>query len=203
MKKRIIDKLANFIIKHKECNEKDIRIYRYGIETLYNLATKTIVILILTFFAKSIKECLLIILFYTMLRIFAYGLHASGSLGCWLTTIPVYVGGSLLIKYITIPKYIVMIIWVIYILFVSLWAPADTKKRPLIRAERRKKLKIEALGMSIVFLMIIYFVKNNLIVTTMGFCMILEGICICPLTYYLTGNKFNNYIYYLQEHGLN
>ena len=102
MKLKIVNSLTSFISKHKKCSEKDLKIYRYGLEALYNLTTKTAVILLMTFFIGSIKECLLFILFYTFLRLFSYGLHASGSLMCWLTTIPVYVGGSLIIKYCSI-----------------------------------------------------------------------------------------------------
>jgi accessory gene regulator B len=196
MKKKIIDKLTNFIIKHKKCSDTDIKIYRYGLEALYNLTTKTIVIIIISVFLKTTKECLLLILFYTFLRLFAFGLHANGSLACWFTTIPIYIGGSLFIKYITILKYIVLSIWLIYLIFVILWAPADTKKRPLIREKQRKKLKIESIIICIIYLLLIVFVKNTLIINAIGFCMALEAICICPLTYKITGNRFNNYLYY-------
>lgn len=203
MKKIIINKLTDFIIHNKKCDDKDIKIYRYGLEALYNLVTKTIVILIITHFTKSTKECLLFILFYTFLRIFSYGLHASSSLTCWITTLPIYVGGSLLIKYLTAPKNVVIALWIIYILFVILWAPADTKKRPLIREKRRKLLKIESLIITIIYLLLIIFIKNKEILNAIFFSMILEGICICPLTYKITNSPFNNYITYLEEHGLN
>ena len=203
MKKIIIDKLITFITNNKQCTEKDIKIYRYGLETLYNLMTKTIVLLIITFFIKTIKQCLLIIMFYTLLRLFAYGIHANTSLGCWLTTLPIYIIGSLFIKYISVTKNIIWIMWVIYTLFVVLWAPADTKKRPLIHAKRRKRLKIEALIMCVVFYVFIWKISNPQAITAIGFSMLLESISICPLTYYLSGNRFNNYIYYNREHGLN
>ena len=196
MKKRIVDKLTNFITKHKKCTEKDIKIYRYGLEALYNLATKTFVILVISYFLSTMKQCLLLILFYTSLRIFAYGLHANGSIGCWLTTIPVYIGGSLITKYYVIPKYFVFIIWSIYIIFVILWAPADTKKRPLIRAERRKKLKIESLIICLIHFIILLITNKTIIINCLAYTLALEAICICPLTYKITNNTFNNYLYY-------
>ena len=203
MKKIIIDKLTTIITNNKKCSKKDIVTYKYGLETLYNLITKTIVIIIVTAFTKTLKECLLLIIIYSSLRMFAYGLHASGSLTCWITTLPIYIGGSFLVKYISLPKYIFYIIWLIYFFFIFLWAPADTKKRPLIREERRKKLKRNSIIVCLIYLVIIILTKYSLITNVIGFCMLLESICICPLSYYITGNKFNNYIYYLQEHGLN
>ena len=203
MKNKIVDKLTNFITNNKKCSQTDIKIYRYGLEALYNLATKTIVVLILTTILGCVKECLLFILFYTFLRLFAYGLHASNSILCWLTTIPVYIGGSLIIKYLIIPKYLIALIWLIYTIFVLLWAPADTKKRPLIRVARRRKLKIESLIVCGIYYLLILFINNKSILNAITISMFLEAICICPLTYYVTHNRFNNYIYYKQEHGLN
>ena len=203
MKNKVVDKLTNFIIKNKKCNDTQIKIYRYGLEALYNLLTKTVVILIITSILGCLKECLLFILFYTLLRLFAYGLHASNSILCWLTTIPIYIGGSLIIKYLYIPKFIIAIIWSIYTLFVLLWAPADTKKRPLIRVQRRRSLKIKSLTISFIYYFLILYISNQNILNSIFLAMSLEAICICPLTYYITHNRFNNYIYYKEEHGLN
>ena len=203
MKKKIIDKLTNYICKYKESSDLDIKKYRYGLETIYNLITKSIVFLTITLFTRSFKECLLIIIFYTFLRLFAYGMHASTSLGCWLTTLPTYVGGSLFVKYMSLNKITIYIIWIIYLIFAFLWAPADTKKRPLIHADRRKKLKIESLIICLIYGLLIVFLNNQKILNAIGFCLTLQAICICPLTYFITGNRFNNYIYYNKEHGLN
>ena len=196
MKKEIIDKLTNFIINNKSCSEKDIKVYKYGLEALYNLLTKTVVILLLSILLGTIKECIILIFVYTSLRIFSYGLHASSSIGCWLTTIPIYIGGSLFIKFAIIPKHILAISWAIYSIFVVLWAPADTKKRPLIRSERRKKLKIESLIVCFIYYLIITYSNNQILLNTILFAFSLQSICICPLTYKITNNQFNNYLYY-------
>lgn len=203
MKKKIIDKLTNFIIQNKKCSDKDIKIYRYGLEGLYNQVTKTIVLLIITLFLKTYKEYFLLILFYTLLRLFAYGIHANTSIGCWLTSIPIYLGGSFFIKYAICSKELVTIVWLIYLLVVILWAPADTKKRPLIRRKRRIILKIESLIIAFIYGLLICYISNNKILNVILFSTALEAICICPITYYLTGNRFNNYIYYNKTHGLN
>ncbi len=203
MRNLFVNKLTNFIVKNKNCTKKDIIVYRYGLEALYSLLTKTVVFLTITFFTKSMKECLLVVIFYMFLRLFAYGIHANSSIGCWLTTLPIYVGGSLFVKYVTFNPLTLIISWLIYLLFVILWAPADTKKRPLIHKRKRIELKIKSIIVAVIYGLIFVFIKNNPIHSAIGFCLILEAICICPLTYYITGNRFNNYIYYNQEHGLN
>ena len=84
-----------------------------------------------------------------------------------------------------------------------MWAPADTKKRPLIREKRRRILKTESIIICLIYLLLIIFINSRLIINAIFFSMILEGICICPLTYKITKNPFNNYNNYLKEHGLN
>ena len=203
MKKKVVDYLTNFIIRNKKCSEKDILVYRYGLEALYNQVTKTVVILIITIILKTYIEYFLLIVFYTFLRLFAFGIHANTSWGCWLTSGPIYIGGSYFIKYANYPKHIILIALTIFIIFAILWAPADTKKRPLIRKEQRKKLKIKSILVGIIYGILVFIVTNNKILNSICFSLVLESICICPLTYYITGNTFNNYITYNKEHGLN
>ena len=99
MKMKVIDYFTNLIIKHKECNEVEIKTIRYGLETIYILVTKMIVILITVIFLKSVKEFLLLLISYSLIRKYSFGLHASKSWICWCTTLPIYIGGSLIIKY--------------------------------------------------------------------------------------------------------
>ena len=199
MKKKVLDKLTNFIKNNKECSEKDLKIYRYGLETIYNMITKTIVVLLITYFLGTIKQCFLLILFYTSVRLFSYGLHASSSLGCWLTTIPIYISGSYFIKLCSVNKYYIFAALLIYTIFAILWAPADTKKKPIIRRERRIKLKVLSIIVCISHAFIIYYASNQYILNAILFSLVLQSICICPLTYKITNNRFNNYLYYQKK----
>lgn len=203
MKKLIINKFVNIIENNKVCSEKDKKIYRYGMECLYNLFTKTFVILLISLLIKTTKEYLLLIIFYSFLRSFAFGIHASNSKNCWISTLTIYIGGSLLIKYLTIPKYIIIIAWMICTIFFILWAPADTPKRPILKVSKRRNLKIKALIMIFIYYFLICFCNNQAILNAIFLSMILEGGCICPLIYKITKTPFNNFIYYKANNGLN
>lgn len=201
MKHLVINKLLNIIINNKECSEKNIKIYKYGLEGLYNLITKTIVVLIITLLLNSAKEFGLILLFYALLRTFGFGIHSESSLGCWISTLSIYVFGSILIKEIFIIKEISIIIWLIAFLSFILWAPADTPKRPLIREKQRKKQKLKVCLISLFYLILIIFVKNNIVINAITYALLIEMICVNPLTYKIFGIRFNNYKYY--KKGLN
>lgn len=196
MKKKVVNKLLNIITNNKECSEKDIKVYSYGLEGLYNLFTKTFVILIITLLLNTAKEFGLILLFYALLRTYSFGIHADSSLMCWISTLTIYVFGSLLVKEIIIVKEVALIIWTFAFISFLLWAPADTPKRPLIREKQRKKLKVKVCIITVIYLLLILFINSNTLINAISFSLLVQMICVNPITYKLTNTQFNNYKYY-------
>lgn len=196
MKKKIVNKLLTIITNNKECSEKDIKVYSYGLEGLYNLFTKTFVILIITLLLNTAKEFGLILLFYALLRTYSFGIHADSSLACWISTLTIYIFGSLLVKEIIIVKEVALIIWTFAFISFVLWAPADTPKRPLIREKQRKKLKVKVCIITVIYLLLILFINSNTLINAISFSLLVQMICVNPITYKLTNTQFNNYKYY-------
>ena len=120
---------------------------------------------------------------------------------CWATTLTIYVLGSLLVKEIILVKEFVLIIWTFAFISFLLWAPADTPKRPLIRKNQRIKQKIKVCIISLLYLLLIIFINNNTVINAISYALLIEMICVNPITYKLTKTRFNNYKYY--KKGLN
>lgn len=201
MKKKIINMFLKLIKGHKTCSESDLRIYHYGLEALYNLTTKMTVTLLICIFLNVKHEFFLLLLSYAFLRTFGYGIHAETSLKCWITTLSIYVGGSIIISIILVPKTISLIIWSISLISFLFWAPADTPKRPLIRIEKRIKLKKRICIVMICYFILLLYINNTLIINALTLGILIELICINPLTYKLLNVQFNSYKYY--KKGLN
>lgn len=196
MKDKIINKELKFIEKYKKCSEKDKIIYKYGLETLYITITKILIVLIISIALKTTKEYILLLLSYSLLRMYGFGLHAKTSLGCWISTILIYIFGSLLIKHIYINSTIQLIISIISTLSILIWAPADTPKRPIIIAKNRKKLKIKSTIVSTTLMIIQFNITSTTIKNAIMLAQILEVICINPISYKITSTRYNNYKYY-------
>lgn len=196
MKEKFVNGLTNFVIKNKNCDEKKINIIRYGIEVLYLSITKMLVIITIVLMLNTFYEFLLLLIFYLVIRRYSFGLHASKSIICWVVTLPVYVGGSLLIKYCNFNLYIAYILWAVAFISFLLWAPADTPKRPLIRKKQRKKQKIKTCLICIIYLLIIIFIKNQYILNAVILSLIIQIFMINPFIYRITKTRFNNYLYY-------
>lgn len=196
MREKAVKGLLKIIVDNKKCTPKDIKIYEYGLEGLYSLFVKTFVILIITLLLNTAKEFGLILLFYSFLRTFSFGIHAKSSIGCWVTTITIYVGGSLIVKELVLAKSFALIISCLALLSFILWAPADTPKRPLIRANQRKTQKIKTCIITLIYLLIIITLNNSAIINAISLALLIQMLCVNPITYKITKTRFNNYKYY-------
>lgn len=196
VKKKFIDVALTKIKQQKKVTSLEEKKLRYGLEAFYNLATKTIVLIILAGVFDLVIELLLLSLVYSTLRLYGFGIHAKTSLQCWFTTIPIYMLGGLFIKYATITSNVIYIFWIIAFLSFLLFAPADTPARPLIRKNKRIRAKILSV-LILCFYFIIYILNissmfNNVII----YAICMELIVINPLTYKLTNTPFRNYKIY-------
>lgn len=174
-------------------NNEQIEKIQYGLESIYLSITKLIVILLMSVLLKSLKETIIVLLLFNLLRTTGFGIHASKSWMCWISSVPTFIGVPLLCKYINIPTYILICIASISLLIFILFAPADTKKRPLIRKKKRVVYKVLTIIIGFTYLMLIIFIDNTFLKSTLSFSMLIEAILICPLTYKLFNMPFNNY----------
>ena len=174
-------------------SDEDIEKIQYGLESIYLSLTKVIVILLLSIFLNIFKETIITLLLFNILRTTAFGIHASKSWICWITSVPTFIGIPLICKYITFPIYILLIIASISLINFILFAPADTVKRPLIRKKRRIIYKVLTVIIGIIYLAMIIICKNNFIQNCLSASMLIETILISPLTYKIFKMPYNNY----------
>lgn len=83
--------------------------------------------------------------------------------------------------------------FLISLILVTLYAPADTAKRPLVSVKLRKKLKIYS-QLTVMFFFIICLFNNNMIIKNIiTFAILEECICITPFFYKISGKSYKNY----------
>ena len=199
MKEKFVNSSINFISKYQECDDLKMKKLKYGLEGIYSLIVKTFVVIIRSIFTHTIKETLLLILFYAGIRTFSYGMHAKSNLACWITTLIIYNVLPLLIKNINIPNYISYLILGLALIAMVLWAPADTPKKPLIRKEQRLKCKILSIIVVLIYTLICLFSNDELINQIIIVALTLQILLINPISYKITKTRFNNYKYYKKK----
>ena len=192
MKTAFISSSYRFITKHKELDHYNEVKIKYGLEVMYSFVTKTIAIVLMSFFCGFLIENIYIFLFYGILRTFAHGVHAKSNKHCWISTLLTYFITGMFCKYIKISKRVMYSVCIISTLLISLYAPSDTVYRPIRKKEKRIKLKIKAILSCILFLCAVLFTKfkyKNSIFTSFILCVI----SINPITYKVLKTPRNNY----------
>ena len=74
-----------------------------------------------------------------------------------------------------------------------IYAPADTKKRPLIKRNKRIKFKVLSLMVVALYFILTLLIKNNLIINSLIIGTIIECILVLPITYKAFNMPYNNY----------
>lgn len=200
MKKLIMNKVMNYIKKNTEYNDIKLKEIEYGLISIYLTFSKIILILILAFILGVFKEVGIFMICFSILRTTGFGIHATKSWICLLSSTLIFIFTPILIKNIHLNIYIKLLLCIIGIIFMYKNAPADTKKTPIVNKKRRLILKIISTIFAIVFSIGAITIKNNFLSNCLVFALILENLLISPLIYKIFKLPYNNYITFLKEH---
>src|SRR5574344_715211 len=187
------DKSMIFLKKYKVYNHREELLIHYGLETLYILITKMIIITIISLFFNITKEMYIFIFFYGLLRIFASGMHLSSSLGCTIFSTITLIGFPYLCKYSYIDIDCRILLIGISICIFALYSPADTVRKPLLNEEKRIKNKFESSIICYIYLILLFYIKTDYILNCITYSLLLQSILIMPITYKIFNQSYNNY----------
>jgi len=199
MKNLIVNKLMNFVTSNKDFSDVQKEELRFGFSSVYSTYSKLIVITLLSLILGIFKEYLISLLVYNLIRTFSFGLHASKSWICWVTSTITFLGIPYIATIIIIPEYIKAIMGCYLVIRFFINAPADTKKRPIINKNRRLFFKCFSTILSFIYVLVSVIIKNNLISNILFLATTVQAIVISPYTYKLFKLPFNNYKNYITE----
>lgn len=199
MREKIIKRLINYIKKYKSLSNDKEEIILYGLESIYILVTKMIVIFSIAIILGIFKEMIIFLIIFNIIRTFAFGLHASKSWICLIISSILFLGLPYVLKYIIINNYIKILIGIPSIIMVYLFSPADTEKRPIINKKRRLFLKKISTLISIIYVLLSLCINNIFIGNCLIFGLLLEVLFISPFTYRIFKLPYNNYLNYIER----
>ena len=193
MKKKFLNYSGNLLRKSGDYSEEKIEIILYGLEAVYLMITKMVVIFLLAYVLGILKETLILLISYNVIRSQAFGIHASKSIYCLISSILLFVGGALLCKYVTLPLWGMIVGAIVCNICLLLYAPADTHKRPLVNEKKRKRFKYVSFSLGIIYTVLIIVFRDYSIVNYLLFGMMEAVLMILPLTYKTFHLPYNNY----------
>ena len=195
--RKFADKVMPFLEKYNSYTEKDRILAHYGLETIYILITKFIIVTIISLCLGITKEMYIFLFFYGILRFYAGGMHLSNSKKCLILSIIIFIGITYLCIYTNMNISYRIIISGFSISSFALFSPADTHKKPIIRENVRIKRKIISICICFIFVMGIIFIKSTIVLNMLTYSLLLTSLIIAPYSYRLFRQPYNNYMAYV------
>ena len=202
MKKIIMNYTMDLIKNNSDYDEEKLAVIKYGLEGLYLTITKLIVIFILAYILNIFKEMIIFLLIYNVIRTTSFGLHATKSWICLLSSTFIFIGFPIICKYIYLTNSFKVALGLVLILFIYKNSPADTHKRPIVNLKRRMFFKYSSTFIAITFIFCSILINSNFISNCFIFSLFVQSFMIAPSVYKLFNLPYNNYLTYLANNNI-
>lgn len=193
MRSWIIQKCMKLIRETKSLNQTKLEEIEYGLTSIYILITKSIIIFGIAFILGVLKEFIIFMLVYNIIRMPSFGLHATKSWICLVSSILIFLSGLYISLLFQIPTYIKIILGIYCIIRIYQNAPADTYKRPIINKKRRRFYKTVSTFIAILYVSISLFIENSFLSNSLIYSLCIQIGMISPYIYQLFNLPYNNY----------
>lgn len=194
MKEIFLNHTMNFIASNqKGLSEEEKETLSYGLEGIYMTITKLIIIFLIALALGFIKEFIITLIFFNIIRFPGFGFHASKSIVCLISSTALILGLPYLFTNIEVGLNIKIILCLVSIITFIICAPADTYKRPLTNRKKRIIRKIGACTLAVIYSAIIICFNETLISNLLIAALMIETILISPIMYLLFNEPYRNY----------
>lgn len=196
MRKFVIGNLIKAMKNNNSYSDDELEVIQYGLESIYILITKLVIIGFLAYILGIFYEFVIFLLIYNIIRTPSFGLHASKSWICLITSSFIFLIMPIISANIELSIYFKSIIGGIGLLFIYKNAPADTEKRPIVNPKRRLVYKYISVIMAIIMLVISVTTESVFIGNSFFWAIIVQCFMISPTVYELFGLSHDNYLKY-------
>lgn len=194
MKESIINYIITYINKNTNYDYKDINKISYGIEGLYLMITKLIIVFVLSLLLNIFKETILLFLVFGVIRFFGFGVHAKTSSQCLLYSLFLFILLPFIFYHITLNIYLEILLFIITSINLFIFAPSDTENRRFRDKKKYFIRKILTLIITFVYIFLYYYFNNKVFLIS----IIIQSIIVNPITYKIMGIDYH-YIFGLNR----
>jgi len=196
MKDKFLDNAIELIKKFQKV-ENDIPKLRYGLEGLYLTLTKLVVVFLVASILGIFKEIFILLVLFNIIRFTGFGFHAKKSSECLIVSILTFVLFPFLLLKLNISENIILIMGIIGTLYLLIYAPADTVKRPIPNKKKRMIRKTVTVITGTIFTIIAFLIGDYTLSVLLISAILIEDFMVSPLTYKFFGQPYRNYLNYL------
>ena len=194
MKEVFLNHTMNFIASNqKDLNQEDKEKLAYGLEGLYMSITKLVIIFLIAFLLGFIKEFIITLIFFNIIRFPGFGFHASKSVVCLIASTLLILGLPYLFTNIEVSLTIKIILCIVSVITFIICAPADTWKRPLTNKRKRIIRKVVASSLAVIYSVLIIVFNGYEISNSLMAALLIETILISHIMYLIFKEPYRNY----------
>lgn len=180
----LIWKLTNYINKYAQKEGDDLEILHYGMQVIIMNLFKFIILFVTAYFLNILLYTFAALMCFGFVRTFASGVHCKNSILCILVNYLFFMGNVYLSIFLCKYSSIIIFSFIISILLLLLYAPAETKKRPISKGSI-KQLKVKAILSAVILLIISIIIPSTIYRNIITIAVLEESLCTTPLFYKL------------------
>ena len=193
MKAKFLNSSLELIQKNGKYTDEQLEIIAYGLEGVYLTMSKIIILFCLAYILGIVKEFVLLLISYNIIRSQAFGLHATKSIYCLISSCLLFIVGALICKYVVFPIWFSIGSAIVCDICLLLYAPADTYKRPIVNKKKRKRFKIISFILGVIYTLLIVVFRESIYINYLVIGMIEAVLMILPFVYKIFHLPYNNY----------
>ena len=194
MKEAFLNHSMDFISKNRiDMSDEDKEKLIYGLEGLYMTITKLLIIFLIALALGFIKEFIITLILFNIIRFPGFGFHASKSIVCLISSTILILGLPYLFVNVEVNLIIKLILCLVSVITFIICAPADTYKRPLTNKKKRTIRKVCACTLAIIYSVIVIAFNKSIISDLLLAALMIETVLISPIMYVIFGEPYNNY----------
>ena len=196
----MIDKFCEFLTNKirqemPEVDEERAEVILYGIQLVVGEIPKFFIMIGMSIILGVWWQTLLAFFLILPYRICSGGFHLKTHLGCIICTNLFYCGNAFVSNMWNFPndisKYVtIAVIFILGIIMVSLYAPADTENLPILTKKERKTKRILSYVFLTINLVVALVIPNTVVANILIFGTLIQTISITRLAYTVTNNKY-------------
>lgn len=182
-----------FIKTNLDMCEEDVEKIEYGMQIIILNVFKIIILFVTAYFLKIFTYTLIAFISFGVLRTFSCGVHADSSIKCIIINYIVFLGNVFLSLKVSLNWTLIMVIFLISLVLVIKYAPADSAERPLVSKKLRKRLKLKSCIAILILCLLSILCSKSIYCNILTFSTLEEALLITPLAYFIFRKPYKNY----------
>ena len=167
-----------------------------GIEIFLINISKLAIVYLIAIILGSLVQTIIVHGAYVLIKRHSFGLHALNSTVCTVVSYILFAIVPWLLSGVTVGNGVIFVVFPLIILSLYLFAPADTKARPIIGSKIRTRLKWKSIFCGMLLMIATLLVPSEAAKFLMTLGAAYQIVSILPLTYKILKRSEKNYEQY-------